>query len=277
MDTALDIIRVEQLPIISERLHEIKAQITAEAESLTGLECTEESLKFVKNKRAEFNKLFSDFESKRKGVKNAVMAPYNEFETVYKECVTDVFKSALAVVDGKINGITLARVNARTEGAKAYFGELKKLADIEWLEFEALGIKVTASAGDSTIKRSIEEAVNKIFGEVQVIKMQEHPEEVLFEYKKTLNLPSAIQVVAERHRALDGVCADEPAERTEQTAPADEDDILGMVLKDVSRTMPAPEVPFEEPKKEHRFVFSVTDDELIELLKAIERFDYRIE
>ena len=89
-----DLIVVEQLPIIVQHLRGVKANAEREMQDALSLACTEETVQVVKKRRAELNSAFKDLEARRKAVKKEVMAPYDTFEAVYKECVTDVFGPA---------------------------------------------------------------------------------------------------------------------------------------------------------------------------------------
>ena len=85
MDNAL--IRVTQLPVIEEQLRALKASIDQKVNDALSLACTHDTIQAVKSTRAELNKEFSSLEDQRKAVKKAVLGPYEQFESVYKECV----------------------------------------------------------------------------------------------------------------------------------------------------------------------------------------------
>jgi hypothetical protein len=137
-----------------------------------------------------------------------------------------------------------------------------------WLDFERLGIKVNSSDTEAKIKSAISEKVDKILDDLKLIATHDHPDEILYEYKQSLNAINAIVNVMERHKALDKVEANSavPAE------PAmTEDDILDAVMAD----MEVPKmVVFEKPKKEFKFKFYLDEDEYAEFLKVIGKFEY---
>ena len=86
------LIVVKQLPVIEEQLQAIKQRFTEEAEAALSLACTEETLQAVRKKRSELSHIFDALETKRKEAKKAILSPYEAFEAVYKECVTDIYK-----------------------------------------------------------------------------------------------------------------------------------------------------------------------------------------
>ena len=114
-----DIIVIEQLPIISQNLMAIKADVDARTARAASLICTEDTVKEVKKERAELNKEFTALENERKRVKSAILKPYEEFEAVYKECVSAAYKAADETLKGKIadveNGLKAERQAAFNE------------------------------------------------------------------------------------------------------------------------------------------------------------------
>lgn len=62
-DTALQVIKLQQLPIIVERLHSVKADIERRTAEATSLICTEETYKSVKDARAQLTKEFKEYEA----------------------------------------------------------------------------------------------------------------------------------------------------------------------------------------------------------------------
>ena len=277
-----NIIKVEQLPVIVERLHEIKAEIEKEAKALMELECTDETLTFVKAKRADFNKVAKEYEEKRKEVKNAILEPYNAFEEVYKECITVPVNKALEKVDGKIKEITDKRVDGKVLFAKGFYSSLAAKFDLMWLDFERLGIRVNASDTEAKIKSALSEKVDKILDDLKLIATHEHPDEILYEYKQSLNAINAIVNVMERHKALSSLTSGKVApqvtdevDKVEANSDVTEDDILNAVMADMEVKDVPKMVVFEKPKKEYRFKFRLDEDEYAEFLKVISKFEYK--
>lgn len=266
-----NIIKVEQLPVIVERLHEIKAEIEEEAKALVALECTDETLTFVKEKRAEFNKKFKELDAQRLEVKKIALEPVNAFEEIFKECVTAPTQNALTAIDGKIKEITDKRVDGKVLFAKGFYSSLAAKFNLMWLEFERLGIKVNSSDTEAKIKSAISEKVDKILDDLKLIATHDHPDEILYEYKQSLNAINAIVNVMERHKALDKVEKAEANSAVPAEPAMTEDDILDAVMAD----MEVPKmVVFEKPKKEFKFKIYLDEDEYAEFLKVIGKFEH---
>ena len=80
-----ELIVVQQLPIISEQLRTVKAQVEARVSCILSLVCTEDTYKEIKKERAALGKEYAAFEQRRKAVKAEITAPYEQLEAVYKE------------------------------------------------------------------------------------------------------------------------------------------------------------------------------------------------
>lgn len=197
-----DIIAVKQLPVIAERLRSIKGQIESRAKSALSLECTEETVKKVKAMRAELSKDFKDLEEKRREVKKAILAPYNDFEVLYKECVTDVFGFADRELKGKIDSVENGLKEQKAAEVKAYFDEYLQSLGIDFVTYETAHINVTLSASMKSLKEAAKAFADRICDDLRLIETQEHKDEILYEYRQSLNVSEAIEAVINRRKAL---------------------------------------------------------------------------
>ena len=124
------LIVVQQLPIIKEQLHSIKAQAQQSVDEALALACTEESLKVVKERRAELNRDRKDLDARRMAVKKQIMQPFEDFDAVYKECVTDVYGPADEKLKAKIADVEDGLRADKEKKVSAYFSELVKAAGV---------------------------------------------------------------------------------------------------------------------------------------------------
>lgn len=201
------LIQVVQLPVITEQLRTMKAEVERRTAAALSLACTEETLQAVKAERAELSKQFSALEDCRKAVKNAILKPYNDFETVYKECVSEPFQRADAGLKGKINDVESAVKQRCEDSLREYFAELCAVHHLEWLTYEQAGIKIDmASAKAKTPKKLREQLqtfVVSVSGSVERISALENAGEIMVEFRKSLNAADAICTVQERHRRIE--------------------------------------------------------------------------
>lgn len=198
-----DIIIVEQIPVIKQRLQTVKEDIIERVEGVITLECTPDTVKTVKQARADLNKEFAEWEEKRKQVKAAVMNPYEQFESIYKDCISDVFKEADLNLKCKINSVENDLKQEKETAVKAYFDEYCKSKNIDFVRFEQAGLNITLSATEKKLKEQAAEFIDNISNSLTLIDTQEHKEEILVEFKKCLNAAEAIMTVKQRHIAIE--------------------------------------------------------------------------
>lgn len=198
-----DLIEVKQLPVIEEQLRSVSTVIDERVKNATSLVCTEESVKTIKEIRAELNKDYKEFESKRKLVKEQVLKPYNDFENVYKECISDKFRNADIILKGKIDNVENELKAKKEQEIKEYFEEYKTANNIDFITYEQAKINVTLSASMKSLKEQAKQFIDKIVDDLKLIETQEHKTEILVEYKQTLNVSQAITSVTNRFKAIE--------------------------------------------------------------------------
>jgi len=155
-------------------------------------------------------------EEKRKGVKKAILDPYNAFEDIYKECVTNIFKPADAKLKEKIAVVENAQKQEKEEKARKYFNEYVESKGIDFLTFENVGLTINLSISDKKCKDTITAFVDRVGSDLALIDTQQHKEEILVEYKDSLNVSKAITSVTTRHRLIE----EEEKRRAEAEAKA---------------------------------------------------------
>lgn len=181
-DTALQVIELQQLPIIVERLHSVKADIERRTAEATSLICTEETYKSVKDARAQLTKEFKEYEAQRTAIKSKILEPYNAFEQVYRECVTAPFQQADAELKQKIADVTSGIVAQKTEALMDYYGELVEAADIDWLDNLTYRPKVNMSDSLTSLKKQAKAFVDGIVADVAAIEGMDNAAEIMVEY-----------------------------------------------------------------------------------------------
>ena len=198
-----DLIIVKQLPQIEEHLKELSTEIDKKVENAKSLVCTEENVKTIKQVRADLNKEFKEVEKQRKVVKEQVLAPYMQFEEVYKTYVSDKYKSADIDLKRKVDNVENELKAKKEKEIRNYFEEYKTANNINFIAYEQAGINVTLSASIKSLKEQAKAFIDKIADDLKLIETQECKEEILVEYKQNLNVSRAIQEVANRHKLLE--------------------------------------------------------------------------
>jgi hypothetical protein len=205
--------------------------------------CTEETRLAVKEARTSLNKEFGELEARRKEVKASIMAPYEAFEALYKECAGDIYKDADAKLKARIGEVEDGLRQQKIDEAAAYFEEYRESLGIEagFVAFSDAGIKATLSDSKKALKAKAKNFLDRISEDLAVINVQEHKDEILVEYKRTRNLSQAITTVDQRLKAIE-------AERQRREAAAlqvaareeSEKQIEEIVAEDAPVTPPAP-------------------------------------
>ena len=198
-----NIIILKQLPIIEERLAALSEQIRSDIAAVVALDVTDENVKKVKTLRAKLNKDFTLLEDQRKLVKNKVLEPYEAFEEIYKKMASDPYKDGLAVIDARVNEIESIQKQQKYYELKDYYDELCNSVNIEFIPMERWNPKI----GLSTTLKSLKEQANSFISGIvdcrDAINDMENREEIFVEYKKSLNLAEALQIVKNRQAAIE--------------------------------------------------------------------------
>ncbi len=197
------LIVVEQLPIIKQQLQQIKEKFSEETARAKEMECTEDTLKSVRATRAYISKIYKALEDKRKAAKKAILAPYEDFEQVYKECVTDIYKPCDEELAAKIAEVENGLKATKRADAQEYFDEYSKSLMIDFVTLDRVGLNITLNVSKKAIRTQIKTFLDKVKDELQLIETQPNSAEILVEYKISLNVAQAITRVSERHKAIE--------------------------------------------------------------------------
>ena len=249
----MQLIVVRQLPVIEEHLRSIKERTIQKVAEANAMVCSDETLQAVKAARTDLRKEFEELEAQRKQVKAAILAPYEQFDAVYKDCVSNQFKQADTAYQQKIFAVESGMKEACESGLRDYFSEQCQVHNIDFLRYEQAGVKVdmTAARAKTPTKQrnQIDLFVMGVASDIRMIAKMDHAEEIMVEYKRTLSVAKAVTEVQDRHRQIE---VEKAAAEQRQTAEAQE-------KKAVERVQSfAPPVVEEKPEI-LRLVFTVED------------------
>ena len=236
------LIVVQQLPIIKEQLHSIKAQAQESVKEALSLACTEETLKVVKERRAALNRDRKDLDARRMAVKKQIMQPFEDFDEVYKECVTDVYGPADEALRGKITDVEAGLKADKEKKVKDYFSEMVKASGVEWVTYEDVGVAVTLTASLKSLKAKVKEYVEKVAADVACINGMENAPEIMAEYKLCGSLAVAINGVRK-----DRIAREEAERKQRLEAQLRAQEAEKAVLDVAEEELSAPQVMGTEP------------------------------
>ena len=273
-----ELILVKQIPIIEEQLKTISDEITEKVETALSMVCTEETVKEVKAIRADLKKDFTELENKRKEVKSAIMAPYEQFETIYKNYVTNVFNPADAQLKAKIDDVENGLKEQKQIEILKYFNEYIDEKKIDFVTFFDAGITVLLSSSIKSLKEQVKSFVDKIVDDLALIETQENKPEILVEYKRSLNVSQAITTVSARQKAIAEENARAEAERLEKIKIEELKTMEKSETFDDVATKPADETPAVEVKKpeespaERIYIVKMSVKGTVEQLKSLKNY-----
>ena len=200
-----EVIKVVQLPVIAyDALKKIGAEVTERinALNLAGQVANEDTIKALKDLRAELNKELKEYEDQRKAVKAAVNDPYSKFEVEYKAEISEKYDQGIKTLKEKIDTFEIQVKKNKEAEIKAYFEELVKVEGLDWLTYDRLNVQVNLSTSLTAFKKQVQEVVSKVVDDVKLINTETFAAEIMTEYKRLLNASQAITMVRERKEAI---------------------------------------------------------------------------
>ena len=258
------LIVVEQLPKIKQQLQIISDEVDEKIKYAMSLECTEESVKEVKNVRAELNKIKTVLEEKRKKVKSAVLQPYEEFEGIYNDLVKFKLQMADDTLKNEIDEIEDKQKKEKEDELKQFVEEHCKANNIH-VDFERIGLNITLSASMKSLKEQAKTFIEKVAADLKLIEMEEYSDEILLEYNKCLDYVLAKTTVLGRHKELEEIKAQQ---EQRQTVDKQEEQIIEKVEEAIEITAP---VEIEDVET-YQFEVKATKEQikkLIEFMKEL--------
>ena len=196
------LIVLKQLPVIEEHLQTLSAQVDQRVDAALSMVVDETTYKSVKATRAELNKEFQELEERRKAVKSSIMEPYNKFNSVYEQFAATKYRRADAVLKERISAVEDGLKAQKAENLRNYYRECCVALNIPGIPFERVGLNITMSASEKSLRDEIDRFLQGVSDGLQMIQNREDRDEVLVEFWKSLNASQAVNTVEERHRRM---------------------------------------------------------------------------
>lgn len=277
-----EIIVVKQLPVIEQQLAQIKQQVAERVETVTSLVVTEDTVKAVKKARAELCAEFKSWEEKRKEVKKAVLTPYENFEEVYNDCISNSYKTADKLLKQRIDDVENELKAKKAAEVQSYFEEYLASKGIDFVSYAQAGLNVTLSASLKSLKEQAAAFIDRIEADLKLIDtFTDIKAEILVEYKKSLNVSAAITGVKARAKAIEQEQARQAAEAEKRAAEAQRVEAIKAAIPEAPAAVEAPTeqqaAPAPEKKYCIRFTVKGTKEQLIALKKFLNEGEYEYE
>ena len=280
-----ELIIIKQLPIIEEQLKTISAEIDEKLALVDTLVCSEDTVKDVKKIRAEFNKDFEQLETQRKTVKTAIMTPYDQFEAIYKEYVSNKYTAADKILKEKIGVVEDELRTRKLEQVTEYFDEYAAANNVsDYADFKKQMSDLTrTSYSMKEFQRICRERIDPLVSGLKAIESipEESRAEVLAEFKRTLKASEAMSIVAERHKAIDAAKAAQAEREARQAVEAEAvervEQVIAPPLSPPVQEAAEPVVAVDDPVLTVKFSVTAKRSKLKELKAFLTEGGYQLD
>lgn len=265
------LIVLKQLPVIEEHLQTLSAQVDQRVDAALSMVVDETTYKSVKATRAELNKEFQELEERRKAVKSSIMEPYDKFNSVYEQFAAKKYRRADAVLKERISAVEDGLKAQKAEKLRNYYGECCVALNIPGIPFERVGLNITMSASEKSLRDEIDRFLQGVSDGLQMIQNREDRDEVLVEFWKSLNASQAVNTVEERHRRM----AEEKARADARAEEQKKEQERVRQVEEKTRTAvqaAEPVAPAPAPEKEQVLCVQFKVTGTLAQLKALKKF-----
>lgn len=248
---------------IDSNIELIKDKANAIKNFYANLVINEDDVKDMKSEMAALNKTKDVVKKYRLDIVKEFNKPLDEFVANAKE-TEKLLSEAYDSLKSQVKVFEDARLQERKQEVVEYFDEYAKSLDIDFVSFENSGLSVGLSGSMKSYKEACRNFLDRIDSDLKLIYSQDEDiiNEILVEYKKSLNVGNAIITVKERKRALE-------LERERQEAlnalKAKEEEVIKKVEE-----VTAPKEVVEVKQYTARFKVTTTLDQLKDLKKYME-------
>lgn len=246
-----EIISLEQLPVISERLHEVKEKWEGIAKYAESLAVTDEDFKEAKKIRADIRKEFAEIDGAYKRIKKAYMQPWEVLDATYRECVKEPFERSDSSLKSKVEEIANNRKIAMENQLLNYFEEYRQSLglDSSIAGYMRSGIEIGLSDSMKSLKKRAKDFLDGIDRDLKMIDTLENRDEVYVEYRMSLDVVNAVRIVNDRHRQAEEARRLRESEEESKKIREQKEAEINQVIEEEVLNAPVVEDVQEEPEE----------------------------
>ncbi len=211
-----EIVEIKQLPEIYQQLDKINEIVIEKTENIDEIlekisklsdEEQEKQKSEIKDYKTYLNSLKKDLETRKIEIKKSILAPYEEFEKVYKDKTTKVLDDGITKLTNTINTIETKQLSKKVDELAAFFNEYALYYHIEdIITFDSIPIKINLSTSVNSLKKQIVEYCEKVSNDMVAISSEEFRGEILLEYQNNgYDYTKAKINVTERHKKIEEI------------------------------------------------------------------------
>lgn len=275
--------RVKSLGEIESNMKEVKEYVEALNDYYKNIEFTEETMKEAKEEKAKINKFKAEVANYRKNIVAEYNKPIKIFDNTAKETeklLTDTY----SIINNQVSEFENKQKREKEQEIKDYFEEYKTANNIDFVNFEQANINVTLTASKKSLKEQAKKFIDEIVDDLKLVETQDCKEEILVEYKQTLNISRAIQDVANRHKLLEEEKRKQEELKSKQLEEAQRQAEISIKEQEIATKNALDNFVIEAPKVEEqeeilvlKFTVKGTKTKLKELKKFLEDGGYDYE
>lgn len=195
------IANISKIPEVTSNISHVKEYATKLQDFYKSIVFTEETMKDAKDEKANINKFKTTVSDYRKNILSEFKKPIEEFETLAKD-TEKILSETYTTINEQVSNYENGIKEEKKKKIINYFNEYKASLEIDFVEFEQANIKVNLNSTEKSLKEAAQSFLDKIKEDLDLIETQEYKEEILVEYKSTLNVTTSIKTVVNRKEAI---------------------------------------------------------------------------
>ena len=195
------IANISKIPEVTSNISHVKEYATKLQDFYKSIVFTEETMKDAKDEKANINKFKTTVSDYRKNISSELKKPIEEFETLAKD-TEKILSETYTTINEQVSNYENGIKEEKKKKIINYFNEYKASLEIDFVEFEQANIKVNLNSTEKSLKEAAQSFLDKIKEDLDLIETQEYKEEILVEYKSTLNVTTSIKTVVNRKEAI---------------------------------------------------------------------------
>ena len=189
--------KIKSLGEITSNIEEAKNYANSLNEYYKNIIFTEESIAIAKEEKKKVNKFKDEVSKYRKDIINQFNEPIKEFEQLAKE-TESIFKNTYDIINNQVKNYEDKQKEEKSKEVESYFNEYKLSNNLDFVTYEMANINITLTASMKSLKEQAKEFIDKILEDIQLINTEEYKDEIMVEYKETLNASKSIMTVKNR-------------------------------------------------------------------------------
>lgn len=189
--------KIESLGEITSNISKVKEYAKSLNEYYKNIIFTDESITIAKDEKKKINKFKNEISQYRKDIINQFNEPIRKFELLGKE-TENILKNTYDTINNQVIVYEDKQKNLKEQEIKEFFEEYKAFNKVDFITYEQANINVTLSASIKSLKEQAKAFIDKVIEDIQLINLEQYRDEILVEYKQTLNVTKSIITVKNR-------------------------------------------------------------------------------